>query len=123
MSAEPALAKIHEQEGEGVENVDGGERVVELDGIEQNRSAVDLDDVAQMQIAMAVAHIAGTRPRSQQGRERGKPLATEATKLERRLGRKDVRVGGKGPLVIEQHPFERHDVLIRREQSVGRGVK
>jgi len=96
VSAEPALAKIHEQKGKVVENVDGGKRVVELDGIEQDGSAVDLDDVAQMEIAVAVAHIACTRPRPQQGRECGKPLATGLDLSARQWARLGELVLGHG---------------------------
>ncbi len=60
--AQPALAEIHQQKGEIVEHIDGGEPVVELDRVEQDGRAVDLDDVAQMQIAVAVAHIASPAP-------------------------------------------------------------
>ena len=66
MRPEPALAEIHQEEREIVEDVDGGETVVELDRIEQHGPAVDLDDVAQVKIAVAVAHIAVARPRPQQ---------------------------------------------------------
>ena len=68
MASKPALAEIHEQEGEIVEHVDRGERIVELDGVEQNGLALDLDDVAQVEIAVTVAHIASARPRFEQRR-------------------------------------------------------
>ncbi len=66
MAAEPAPAEIHQQKGEVVEHVDGGELVVELDGVEQDRLALDLDDVAEVQIAVAVTHIATRRAQSEQ---------------------------------------------------------
>ena len=80
-----ALAEIHQEKGEIVEHIDRGEPIVELDRVEQDRRAVDLDDVAQMQIAVAVAHIASPGPRLEQGRERGEPVAACARKLNRRL--------------------------------------
>ena len=69
MSLEVALAEVHEQEGEVVEHVDRGERIVELDRIEQDGLALDLDDVAQVKVAMTVAHIAAPRSRFEQGRQ------------------------------------------------------
>src|SRR5262249_19524078 len=51
--------KIHQQEGEIVEGVDGSQVVVELDGIEQSRAAVPEHDVAEMQIAVAAPHETG----------------------------------------------------------------
>ena len=66
VSLEAALAEIHEQEGEIVEHVDRGERIVELDRVEQDGLALDLDDVAQVKIAVTVAHIASPRPRFEQ---------------------------------------------------------
>lgn len=63
MRGQPARAEIHEQEGEIIENVDGGDGVVELDGVEQHRRALDLDDIAKVQVPMAVTHIARLSPR------------------------------------------------------------
>ena len=50
-----------------MENVDGCEAVVELDGIEQDRRAINFHDVAQMEIAVAVAHVAAACARLEQG--------------------------------------------------------
>ena len=105
VSRQAALAEIHEQEGEIVEHVDRGERIVELDRVEQDGRAVDLDDVAQVQIAVAVAHIASARPRLEQGRERGERFAARA-------GKRDApppadsrsRVGGKHHLIVGAAP-------------------
>ena len=84
---ESPLAEIHQQKGDIVEHVDGGEPVVELDGIEQGGRAIDLDDIAQMQIAVAVAHIAASRPRLEQRREHGEPHPAGAREVDYRLAR------------------------------------
>ena len=120
----PALAEIHQQKGEIVEHVDGGEPVVELDGVEQDRRAVDLDDVAQMQIAVAVAHIAAPRPRLEQRRERGEPLAARRARSIAASRGNDVGIGGEGPAALSrEHVGERRHGLVRREHPVGGGVE
>ena len=58
MRGQSPRAEIHEQEGEIVENVDGSDGVVELDGVEQHRDAIEFDDIAKVQVPMTVAHIA-----------------------------------------------------------------
>lgn len=50
------VPQIHQQESEVVENVGGGHLLIEFEAVEQHRLAVDLHDVAQMQIAMAEPH-------------------------------------------------------------------
>ena len=47
--------EVHEQEGEIVEDVGGGNRLVELDGVEEDRLGRDQDDVAKMKVAMNAA--------------------------------------------------------------------
>jgi hypothetical protein len=61
-----------------MENIDGGETVIELDGVEQHGSAVDLDDVAEMQIAVTVADIATLGTRLKQEGKRGERIAAAA---------------------------------------------
>ncbi len=56
------MAEVHEQEGEVVEGVDRGQRRVELEAVEQHRAAVQLHDVAEMQVAVAVADEARAPP-------------------------------------------------------------
>ena len=58
-SAQAALLKIHQQEGEVVEDVSAGDLIGEFHRVEQRRLAVDEDDVAQVQIAMATADESG----------------------------------------------------------------
>src|SRR3546814_8650844 len=55
---EAAMVEIHQQEGKVVDDVDAGDRVVELDGVEERRTAVEQDHVAQMQVAVAEPHLA-----------------------------------------------------------------
>ena len=61
-----ALDQIHQQKGEIVEHVAGRDTVVEFDGVEQHRLAVNQDDVAEMQVAMAAANKTGALARIQQ---------------------------------------------------------
>ena len=66
--------QVHQQEREVVEHVDGGETGVEFDGVEQRRPAVDQDNIAEMQVAVAAPHQAGALARLEQrrdARERG----------------------------------------------------
>src|SRR5262249_26695559 len=72
VSLEPALGEIHEQKGKVIKDVDRGERIVEFDRIEQDGLAFDLDDVAQVEIAVTVADIAAPRPRFEEPRRRRK---------------------------------------------------
>ena len=55
------MAKIHQQKGEIIENVDGGEGFIEFETIEQHGPIFDEKDIAEVKIAMAMAHEAGTR--------------------------------------------------------------
>ena len=50
-----ALEQVHQQEGQIVKHVAGGDDVAELDGVEQHRLAVDQHDIAEMEIAVDVA--------------------------------------------------------------------
>ena len=51
--------QIHEQEGEVVKDVDGRQRLAELQRIERHWRAVDQHDVAEVQVAVAATHAAG----------------------------------------------------------------
>ena len=103
MSAEAALAEIHQQEGEIVQHVDRGEGIVELDGVEQDRLALDLDDVAQVKIAVAVAHIASARPCLEQRRDRGKRVPARLGEPARLHRREEIAVGGKHRIILGEH--------------------
>ena len=58
--------EVHQQKGEIVKLVAGGDPVVELHRVEQHRFAVDQRDIAQVQIAVAAAHVAGLAAFDQQ---------------------------------------------------------
>ena len=60
------MPKVHQQEGQVIEDVDVGYLVVEFDAVEQARLAIEHADVAQMQIAMAPAHLARGFPAVEQ---------------------------------------------------------
>ena len=48
--------EVHEQEGQVVEHVHGGDGLVELDGVEEDGAAVAQDDVAEVKVAVAFAN-------------------------------------------------------------------
>ena len=56
MGPEIAPPQIHEQKREVVEHIDARDVFVELHGVEQRGDAVDEADVAQVEIAVALAH-------------------------------------------------------------------
>ena len=62
----PALDQIHQQKGEIVKHVARGDAIVEFDGVEQHRLAIDQDDIAEMQVTMAAANKTGALARIQQ---------------------------------------------------------
>ncbi len=64
-----ARVEVHEQEGEIVQDVDGGQLLAELERIEGNGSVVDEDDVAEVEIAVAAAHAAGVAALGEQFRD------------------------------------------------------
>jgi len=57
-----APPEIHQHEGEIVEHIRRREIVAEFQAVEQGRHAIDLADVAQVQIAMAAPDEAAARP-------------------------------------------------------------
>ena len=48
--------KIHQQEGEIVENISGRDRIIELHGVEQRRLTLEKHDIAEMQVPVAPPH-------------------------------------------------------------------
>ena len=52
---ESALEEVHQQEGEVIEDVARRDDVAEFDGVEEHRSAIDQDDIAEMKIAVDAA--------------------------------------------------------------------
>lgn len=67
----PFSIQIHEQEGQVIHHVDAGEPVVELDAVEQDRTAFE-DDVGEVEVAVAVADKARGPPLVQE-----RPMANE----------------------------------------------
>src|ERR1700739_3389085 len=59
---QPAMLKIHQQKCEVIEHVDAGEVFGELEAVEQGRLAVEEANVAKVQIAVTMAHLAGRTP-------------------------------------------------------------
>ena len=59
MARQPSPPEIHQEKREIVQDVGAGNLVVELDPVEQRRSPVQQHDVAQMEVAVALAHEAG----------------------------------------------------------------
>jgi hypothetical protein len=59
LRVQTAGAEIHDEEGEIVERRDVGVEVIELDAVEEDRTAVFDERVAQMQIAVTVAYGCG----------------------------------------------------------------
>src|ERR1700751_1716539 len=72
---QPAMLKIHQHKCEVIEYVDAGEVFGELQAIEQGRLAVEEANVAKVEIAMAMAHLAGRTPPIDQLPKRGQLLA------------------------------------------------
>src|ERR1700738_2976624 len=72
---EPPVLQIHQQKCEVIEDVDAGERLRELQAVEQGGPAVDEADVAKMQIAVATAHLAGRAAPVEQSRNCRQPFA------------------------------------------------
>ena len=64
-----AILQIHHREGDFAHHVDPAHLLVELDAIEDDELAVDTRDVAQMQVAVALAHEALLR--GDAGKRRG----------------------------------------------------
>jgi hypothetical protein len=54
--------QIHQQKGEVIKGVDGGQRFVELNGVIERRLALIENDVCQMQIAVAATDKTAYRP-------------------------------------------------------------
>ena len=67
---QPALDQVHQQEGEIVEHVAGGDLGIEFDGVEQHRRAVEQNDIAEMQIAVAARDPPGALARDSSARTR-----------------------------------------------------
>jgi hypothetical protein len=118
MAGQSPRAEIHEQEGEIIENVDGGDGVVELDGVEQHRDALDLDDVAKVQVPMAVAHIACLRSRLQQKSKYCKRFAARMIDASKRSSWKDGFLAGKDRGIVLNHRKQRRHAFLCSEKAI-----
>ena len=99
----PPALEVHQQEGEVVEQIDGGERLVELDGVEQHRLPLPQHDVVEVQVAVHAPHAACCRaPRKAGARtgELGPCCPLEGLSI--RLG-KNRRVPGKARGQLRGH--------------------
>jgi len=61
--------EVHDQERKVVEDVDAGEVLAELDGVEQGGPAADEADVVEVQVAVATPHQAGIAAPVEQRRQ------------------------------------------------------
>ena len=85
------MPEVHERKGEVVEHIGGGERVVELDGVEQDRPPPEQNDVAQVKVAMAVPNMAAGAACEQEGRRAVEGGAHGGGKRPGAGSREDVR--------------------------------
>src|SRR5207302_3320529 len=93
----PAMLKIHQQEREIVEDVDRGDVVREFDAVEQQRLPLDETDVAQVQVAVHSAYLAGIAPLVEQ-RADPRQLGGDGG-----FGAVDLRCGKAGRTAGTQH--------------------
>ena len=100
--------QVHEQEGEVVEHVDGGDLLAELDGVEELRRPILHDDVAAMHVAVAAAHQPALAALRQQMAAGTESRLIEGVELERVGGAEDVRRIDEG--LGELRTEVRHDV-------------
>ena len=61
-----ALDQVHQQEGEVVKQVAGGEDRIEFESVESDRLAVENGDIAEMKVAVAAADQALCAARGEQ---------------------------------------------------------
>ena len=110
-----ARHKVHQREGEIVQQVASGDALVEFDGVEQDRRVVDQRDIAEMQIAMTTAYASPSRAtaqdiaRSRQRATRGGDQGFGAGGIEEG-GR-----GGEGRLVLR-------DIIAERAREIEVGA-
>ena len=108
VARQPPSPEIHQQERQVVADVGAGDLVVELDAVEQRRPPVEQHDVAQVQIAVALAHEARLRaarraapPRDRaQRRDSSSPDARRSDRERRSVSREPVGVAFDDP----RHP-------------------
>src|SRR4030095_14416211 len=54
-----AMPQVHEKKGKVIKDIDRGQRLVKLEAIKESGLSIDQADVAQDQIAVTPAHLAG----------------------------------------------------------------
>ena len=118
-ASELALDQVHQQEGEVVEHVAGGDRRIELDGVEQHRRVVDQDNISEMQIAVAAAHKAGLLARGEQRTQADKCCLRRAGERGNRACGKQFGRGAQFGIVLRgdvEEPIGEAELLHRRRR-------
>ena len=125
MGPQIATPKIHQQKREVVEHIDARDVLVELHGVEQRGSAVDETDVAQVQVAVALADPSDVPPGVEAP---GMPISAAWDAAVRRPqggGIENTRtLLGKAPRVAVDHPchaFAAATIRPRRRAGVQAG--
>ena len=90
MAMQSARPQIHQQKRQIIKHVACRERLVEFNRVKQHRPAFDQDDIAQVQISVATAHVSLIFTLSQQGFPLIKSLLHCLTKPRGSLRREDV---------------------------------
>ena len=57
-----AMPKVHEKEGKVIKDIDRGQQLVKLEAIKESGLPIEQTDVAQDQITVTPAHLAGRLP-------------------------------------------------------------
>ena len=101
------LPQVHQQEGEIVEDVDGGDQLVELDGVERGRHAIEERDVAEMEVAMATPDAPRPPALEEKGPQPTKRRLHCRGKFRRIVLREDHVSRGELPEGLPDHTAER----------------
>ncbi len=86
-----ALEEVHEQKGEIVEDIAGADQRAEFDGVEQDRSALDHRDIAEMKIAMDAPDETAPAALDQEGPDAPIDGAARAPQRFHLCGREELR--------------------------------
>ena len=90
-TARIAPHEIHEQESKIVKHIDGGDRLAELDRVEEFRHPLPHHDVLAVRIAVAAADQPGVAAAVQQGLQPVQRILEEGMELERLSRLEEVR--------------------------------
>ena len=107
--AEAAVDQVHQQEGEIVEDVAGGDQRIEFDGVERHRLAVDHRDIAEMEVAVAAAHQAVAAAQFEQRPPQRQRGAARARQMRDIVRGKQIGRLGKLRVVLVDEGVERRD--------------